>query len=358
MSFDAPYQLFDALSDEEFAALKADIRQRGVLVPVEYDDAGNILDGHHRVRAWQELQLAGFDIPVFPQIVREGLSEEQKRNHVWALNYYRRHLSKEARAQVFADMRQDGMSLRAIAEATGVSHVTVKNALETGVNNFTPETVTGRDGKSYPALRSSQRAHVGSFDPDEEYAAPPAFDDYATEEAYYRSNPPTAKPHVSHNSGQNEWYTPANIIEAARRVMGEITLDPASSAIANRVVGATYFYTNEDDGLAQDWTGCVWLNPPYSQPEIGQFADKVHQELRAVEQICILVNNATETAWFQRLLEVADSVCFLSSRVKFLDTNLKPTGAPLQGQAVLYAGPNTDAFCAEFSRLGAILEPR
>lgn len=361
------YQLFDPLPPDDFAALKADIRERGVLVPVEMDEHGDILDGHHRVQAWQELRTEGVNLADYPRMIRPGMSEEQKRNHVRALNLLRRHLPKEARAQVFADMRRDGMSLRAIAEATGVSHVTVKNAIEAGVNNLTPRVVIGRDGKSYPAQRpvgAILRAHVGSFDPNEEFGPeweprPPRREiDEDTGEYLDSFRPSVSKPHVTHNSGQNEWYTPTEIIEAARRVMGRITLDPASSVIANSIVQADYFYTIQDDGLAQDWTGCVWLNPPYSQPEIGRFADKVHQEIPRLDQLCILVNNATETAWFQRMLEVASSVCLLRSRVKFLDMQLKATGAPLQGQVLIYVGANTDAFYAEFSALGAILEPR
>ena len=37
------YQLFPDLSPSEYEALKADIAENGVLVPVEYDEDGNIL---------------------------------------------------------------------------------------------------------------------------------------------------------------------------------------------------------------------------------------------------------------------------------------------------------------------------
>ena len=50
-----------------------------------------------------------------------------------------------------------------------------------------------------------------------------------------------------------EWYTPKKYIEAARIVMGNIDLDPASSKMANEIVKAPAYFTRDDDpdGLNQ-----------------------------------------------------------------------------------------------------------
>ena len=153
---ETPYQLFGSLTSEEYDALKDDIRQRGVLVPVELDENGHILDGHHRVKAWKELRAEGVEIAPYPSVVRYGLTEAEKRNHVRALNILRRHLSKEQRASIFADMRSDGMTLQQIADRAGVSVGTVHGDLKSSFSILknSPDTVTGKDGKQYPASKS------------------------------------------------------------------------------------------------------------------------------------------------------------------------------------------------------------
>lgn len=166
----------------------------------------------------------------------------------------------------------------------------------------------------------------------------------------------TGSPFVSHNSGENEWYTPAPLIAAARAVMGGIDLDPASSEVANRTVQAARFFTAEDDGLAQEWpVGRIWMNPPYAKGLIEPFARRLADEVAGGSDAIVLVNNATETEWFQVIGAACSAMCFPKARVRFLDPDGIP-GSPLQGQVVLYCGPNAAAFEAAFRQFGLVVQ--
>lgn len=145
-----PYQLMPGLTDEERASLRLDIENNGIRVPIDVDENDDILDGHHR--AWIAAEL-GIDCP---RRLVAGLKHEEKRAHAIAVNIMRRNLTREQRKDLVARLRREGMSQRAIAEATGLPKSTVgddaKQVPESG-----HLTVNGKDGKQYPAQKPMDR---------------------------------------------------------------------------------------------------------------------------------------------------------------------------------------------------------
>ena len=164
--------------------------------------------------------------------------------------------------------------------------------------------------------------------------------------------------HRAQGTGENEWYTPPEWIELARNVMGAFDLDPASSEMAQRRIRAGKYFAIDDDGLNQEWSGRVWLNPPYSQPAISLFVEKLVCSYRkgSVTEAILLTHNYTDTAWFQLAAADADSICFPRGRVAFLS----PTGekaAPTQGQAFFYYGIRPKIFLEVFGPVGFAVTP-
>jgi phage N-6-adenine-methyltransferase len=156
-------------------------------------------------------------------------------------------------------------------------------------------------------------------------------------------------------TGDMERYTPAEYIECARQVLGGIDLDPASNDYAQVTVQAETYFTQESNGLCQEWHGRVWLNPPYSNPEIGQFIDKLieeYEEGRTTAAI-LLTNNSADTLWFDRASRNAALVCFTKGRINFYDANDETT-QPTNGQTFFYFGKDDEAFQNIFSQVGGI----
>lgn len=181
------YQLFHDLSAAELERLKADIAERGVVVPVVVDEDGAVIDGHQRRRAAAEVHAE------CPEVIVSGLTEDEKQALAIALNAFRRHLSGVERSQAIKRLRTLGMTQDQIAGQTGVHRSTVSRELAQPVRasaptehssgsrdseperpeaagqdedaqpvrpepspapNPAPPRITGRDGKSYPAQRA------------------------------------------------------------------------------------------------------------------------------------------------------------------------------------------------------------
>jgi phage N-6-adenine-methyltransferase len=158
------------------------------------------------------------------------------------------------------------------------------------------------------------------------------------------------------NAFSDTWNTPASFVELVRAVMGGMDVDPASNDDAQAVVQATTFYTLETDGLAHEWPGRVFLNPPYSDP--APFVSKLLVELdtqRTTEAI-VLVNARTGSGWFQALA-VRAWRCDVRKRIKFWRPERPEGSAGRTSSVVFYVGPHVRRFARVFRPLGSVTAP-
>lgn len=269
----------------------------------------------------------------------------------WTHHYHVAHLDEQAQRQLLRFAGEHGLSSRDLLDAVRDYERNI------GQIEALPETPTAHsNGYAQEEIEDEPPFADKEYYSEAEIADHLAgnLDGYDWEEEPDEQIPDDAtKPHVAHNSANNEWYTPLEYINAARQVMGDIDLDPASSDIANEVVQAETYYTLQDDGLRHPWFGRVWMNPPYAKGVVDAFTEKLVRCYQDgdVEEAIVLVNNATETAWFRPLIAVASAVVFPFGRVRFWRPDGE-TGDPLQGQAVIYLGDQANKFKNAYSVFG------
>jgi hypothetical protein len=165
----------------------------------------------------------------------------------------------------------------------------------------------------------------------------------------------------------DEWYTLPKYVEAARQALGEIDLDPASCEEANKTVKAKLFYTKEQNGLLQHWTGRIWMNPPYGRTANQQgkglstirlFTDKLVQSYEGgeVSAAIVLATAEINAKWFQPLW--AYPICIPNHRVNFMVSNIPKSRKYSQmfGTVFVYLGPDEQKFAEVFCRFGHIIK--
>lgn len=132
----------------------------------------------------------------------------------------------------------------------------------------------------------------------------------------------------------DEWLTPPSIIKA----LGAFDLDPCSPINRPWDTAAKHL-TVDDDGLAQEWAGRVWLNPPYGQ-ETGGWLAKLTRHGNGIA----LIFARTETEMFFKWgWERADAMLFLRGRITFhkIDGSTRGNaGAP--SVLIAYGSKNAD----------------
>lgn len=166
-------------------------------------------------------------------------------------------------------------------------------------------------------------------------------------------------PNLAHLSSLSEqWQTPMIYLDSAREALGGIDLDPAAGDEENkRRVGAKVAYDINDDGLAQDWKGNTFLNPPYGNLA-KLFIEKLlfHVEQGDVENAVVLLALPHMSAkWFQPLYAASSAFCITNHRIKFEPMAGQKTHSPTSGSVFVYIGDSPRDFRKAFKCHGSIL---
>jgi len=174
---------------------------------------------------------------------------------------------------------------------------------------------------------------------------------------------------IQHSSRTDLWYTPGNILIAARTVLGPIGFDPASDVFGNQRVMATTYYDEGDDGLTRPWPKdiTVWVNPPGSKvgnkSKTGLFWGRLMQhraegKLKHAMFMCFSVEalQSTQNKVWPAIGEFP--LCVPAKRIRFIGPDGLPGMAPSHSNAIVYVTGTVDVtpkFKRVFSSLGTVL---
>ncbi len=126
----------------------------------------------------------------------------------------------------------------------------------------------------------------------------------------------------------DEYYTPLEIV----RSLGRFDLDPAA---ASGHPTADVLYTVDDDGLSKQWQGRIWLNPPYSQPLLRMFLQRLADHGNG---IALLFNRCDNLMFHEIVFKKATALKFLRRRIRFLRKDGTQAGRPTCGSVLIAFG--------------------
>lgn len=118
---------------------------------------------------------------------------------------------------------------------------------------------------------------------------------------------------VHYSSKTDLWSTPQILFDVLNQ---EFHFNLDVCATDENTKCARYF-TEQQDGLAQDWQGICWMNPPYGD-DIPFWVAKAHASADAGAVVVCLVPARTDTAWWWDHC-IEGEIRFLRGRLKFGD---------------------------------------
>ena len=138
---------------------------------------------------------------------------------------------------------------------------------------------------------------------------------------------------VMFSSQSGEWSTPQDFYDKLNEEF-HFTLDPCADDSNHK---CEKYYTVEQDGLAQDWSGeSVFCNPPYGR-DVAKWVRKSFYEVYfgKCRLAVMLLHARTDTKWFHQYVYNKSEVRFVRGRLRFGD---QEQPAPFPSMVVVFRG--------------------
>jgi phage N-6-adenine-methyltransferase len=335
------------LTQDEFEQLEANILKDGCRDPlVVWNDVNGgwpvLIDGHNRytICTKHNIPFKTIDIQfesyieaknwiVYNQIGRRNITPDQRRYLIGKLYLEEKKERTDTLIQnaPIGNNFPTGSTAERIGEQFGVSDRTVKNNADYAEAVDTIADTYGHDVKD-DILSGKTKMPVKEI---------------------------TKRAEQLFTSDTPEWYTPKMIVSRVVEFFGEIDLDPCSNDHGDQAnVPAKNHFTKDDNGLTRDWTGRIYMNPPYGR-EVAEWVSKLKSEVSNghVEEAVVLIASRTDTQWFNSLVKYGCVWCAVEGRLSFTGPNADKNGAPFPS-AIFYIGDRVQDFYHIFKDFGPI----
>lgn len=119
------------------------------------------------------------------------------------------------------------------------------------------------------------------------------------------------------SSNTDQWATPQNFFNELNKIF-HFEIDVCADSDNAK---CEKYFTEEMDGLKQEWKGICWMNPPYGR-EIGRWTSKANESYKNGATVVCLLPARTDTKYMQEhVFANAKYVGFVKGRLKFGDGN-------------------------------------
>ena len=140
--------------------------------------------------------------------------------------------------------------------------------------------------------------------------------------------------YVHFMSQRQDWETPQFLFDALDKEFG-FEIDVCATAENAK---CRRYFTEEDDGLAQSWSGVCWMNPPYGRA-IASWMKKAFESSFTGALVVGLVPARTDTRW-HKYVNRATEVRLLRGRLRFTGAE---NSAPFPSAIVIFRPPRCGA---------------